>query len=193
MLTATPKLKECAECKTMFMPQRPMARVCSPRCALKTVKTAKVAERTRTKARKAAAETIPELKALAQTAFNAYIRARDADLPCISCDTLNPPMKPGGQWDAGHFLGRGAYPELRYNEDNCHKQCKSCNGGSGKFAHKSRTVAQEYEERLAARIGPDRLEALKAPHPPAKWTREELREIRATYQAKLKQLQKERS
>lgn len=133
---------------------------------------------------------IKKVKASAQKAFNDWIRARDAHLPCVSCGEANPPVLPGGQWDAGHFLSRGAYPELAFNEDNCHKQCKSCNGGSGKFAHKNRTVSEKYEAELLRRIGPERLAILKGPHPVKKWTRDELIAIRDEYKAKRKELEK---
>jgi hypothetical protein len=78
-------------------------------------------------------------KAQAQQAFNAYIRARDADLPCISCGETNPPDLHGGQWDCGHFKTVGANPELRFEERNAHKQCKSCNAGAGKYTAKEAT------------------------------------------------------
>jgi hypothetical protein len=128
--------------------------------------------------------TASEAKKLAQRAFNAYIRARDAHLPCVSCGATNPPMTSGGQWDAGHFLSRGAYPELSFHEDNCHKQCKSCNGGGGRFKHKERTVTAKYEEELLRRIGPERLAALRAPHPPLHLDADGYLAIRDTYQGK---------
>jgi hypothetical protein len=144
------------------------------------------AERAETRRRKEAAKTRRDLRPVAQDAFNAWVRARDAALPCVSCGATNPPMKPGGQWDAGHFLGRGAYPELAFNEDNCHKQCKSCNAGGGKFSHKARTVNDKYREELLRRIGPDRLAALEGPHPPAKLGEDDYRQITATYRARVK-------
>jgi len=124
----------------------------------------------------------------AQAAFNPFIRERDRDKPCVSCGVVNPPITTGGQWDAGHFKTRGAYPELRFNEDNCHKQCKKCNGGSNNHSSKAKTVSEYFEDELIKRIGIERVEALKAPHPPAKWTIEQLKEIEADYKQKLRQL-----
>lgn len=187
------KPKACAVCEELFRPFSSTASVCSQRCAMKKVKKDKAAAKVALKARKDARKTPNELKPLAQAAFNAFIRARDADEACVSCDVVNPPMLPGGQWDAGHFLSRGAYPELAFDEDNCHKQCKSCNAGSGKFAHKARTVSQKYEVEIERRIGAERLARLKGPHPPAKRTADDYRELTATYKAKLKELQKEQS
>lgn len=182
-----PKERECI-CGNKFIPRRMEHVVCSPRCLIAKKKADAKAERESFKARKQAMKSVKKLKAEAQDAFNDFIRTRDADLPCVSCSTTNPPMQPGGQWDAGHFLSRGAYPELAFNEDNCHKQCKSCNAGSGKFAHKARTVSAAYEEELLRRIGPERLAALKGPHQVTPLDRQALIDLRATYKAKLKEI-----
>lgn len=127
----------------------------------------------------------------AQTAFNAWVRARDEGLPCVSCGDLHPvALGPGGVWDAGHFLSCGAYPEKRFMEDNVHRQCKTCNGGSAKNPAKALSVSQVYEQELLKRIGPERLMAVRAPIPVHKWTRDELTSIRDTYRAKTKELKK---
>jgi hypothetical protein len=151
------------------------------------------AEKAKDRATREKQKPLRDLLAEAQTAFNQWVRTRDAHQPCISCGETDPPMKPGGAWDAGHFLSRGAYPELRFDEDNCHKQCKTCNGGGGKFAHKARTVAAEYEERLIERIGPERVERLKGPHELVKWDRDVLRQIKTIYRAKTRELRKEKA
>jgi hypothetical protein len=164
--------------------------VCSPRCLIRKRKEDAKAERESDRKRAEALKSVKKLKAEAQDAFNDFIRARDAGLPCVSCDEANPPMKPGGQWDAGHFLSRGAYPELAFDEDNCHKQCKSCNAGGGKFAHKARTVNAAYEEELLRRIGPERLARLKGPHPVPKLDRDKLTGLKAHYRAKKRELEK---
>lgn len=130
----------------------------------------------------------------AQQAFNEWVRCRDEGLPCISCGQLNPvALGPGGVWDAGHFLSRGAHPEKRFLEDNCHRQCKVCNAGSAKNPAKALTVQKQYEEGLMSRIGPERLEAVKAPMPVHKWTREELIAIKEKYRNKTKELRKQQT
>lgn len=197
MLTS-PSAKPCIHCGKDFTPKYSAMQVaCSLRCAVSYAKKqredkAKV-ERATDRQRKRDLMRLAEFRAEAQEAFNKFIRARDADKPCVSCNETNPPITPGGQWDAGHFLGRGAYPELALNEDNCHKQCKVCNGGSGKFAHKERTVTQKYEVELLNRIGPERLAALRAPHPPALLRRADYEALTATYRQKLKELQRSKS
>ncbi|MGJ7512362.1 recombination protein NinG [Variovorax sp. GT1P44] len=189
LIQATLKPKTCAHCEASFMPARLMQKVCSPICARRKVEADKKAEKAQFKARKEAIKPIRELVAAAQDAFNDYIRARDAALPCISCDETNPPMTSGGQWDAGHYKGRGAFPELRFDEDNCHKQCKGCNGGS-KHPGKARTVAANYEERLIKRIGAERVARLNGPHELLKLDRDTLRQIKVIYRAKARELKK---
>lgn len=133
----------------------------------------------------------------AQKWFNRYIRLRDKKLDCISCSKTQQQVmkddgwKVGGAWDCGHYLTRGARPELRFNEDNAHKQCKSCNGGAGKFSSKSATVGKQYRERLIKKIGLDRVEYLEceANFELKKPTIEELKEIIAKYKAKCKEIE----
>ena len=133
----------------------------------------------------------------AQMWFNKFIRLRDTNKLCISCDRTigeiegNDGWKPGGAWDAGHYLTRGAHPELRFEELNCHKQCKSCNAGSGKFSAKSRTVGERYREKLIDKIGLPMVEWLEGPHKEKKYTIDDLKEIIVTYKAKCKELQRE--
>lgn len=95
----------------------------------------------------------------------------------------SPATVPGGSRDAGHYRSRGAAGWLRFNEDNCHSQAKKCNRyGSGR--------ATEYRVGLIARIGLERVEALEANNTPIKWTIIELKAIKATYTAKLKEVKK---
>ena len=171
------KPRKCAVCPEKFQPQRSMQRVCGPSCA------AEDAKRKREKQdRKDLAEGRLALKsrsawlAEAQTAFNAFIRARDAHLPCISCGRFHT-----GSYDAGHYRSVGSMPALRFDEDNCHRQCVPCN------QHKSGNVV-EYRIGLVARIGAERVARLDGPHDPAKYTIDDAKAIKTQYKAKLKQL-----
>jgi len=96
--------------------------------------------------------------------------------------------KVGGSWDCGHFLTVGAFPELRFEPLNAHKQCKSCNGGSGKYTRKNKTVGTDYRERLVQKIGLTKVEWLEGPHEPAKYSIGDIKEIIKEYKAKLKEL-----
>lgn len=194
------KVKRCKApgCDNDFMPARPMQRACSPGCALSIVAAAN-AKKALAAAKQDRKETKAKLEQLkgrndwmreAQMAFNKFIRVRDEGKPCICCGQLvnDEGWKPGGSWDAGHFLGRGAYPELKFVETNCHRQLKSCNAGSSKYAKKGRTVSKGYREGLIARIGLAEVERLEGPHPAKHYTIPELQEIKATYNQKTREL-----
>jgi len=187
-------------CGAKFTPMQLGQKVCGWQCGLAIAKepanqvVARKAiaqrERREIKVRKEKLKSRADYIREAQTDFNAFIRMRDKDEPCICCGSYGPDEDwlTGGKWDAGHFLGRGAYPELRFDEDNCHKQLKSCNGGSGKYAAKGRTVAQGYRERLIKKIGQERVDRLEGPHEAKRYTIDDLKEIAARYRAKLKDL-----
>ena len=122
----------------------------------------------------------------AQKAFNAFIRMRDKDLPCISCGEFVVKDMPFGQYDCGHYKTVGGFPELRFEELNASKQCKSCNGGSANFSHKDTTVSKEYRINLIEKIGLDKVEWLEGPHEPKKYTCAQLLEIEHKYKQKVK-------
>lgn len=178
---------KCKACRQPFKPRNGLQRVCGFECALALVKkqkersAAKLAkEERRTRAElRVKLKTYRELVSEAQAAFNRYIRARDKDKPCISCGRTE-----AGQWHAGHYRSTAAAPELRFHPDNLAKQCAQCNTYlSGNLI--------KYREGLLARIGAERLEALEGPHPPAKWTRDELVAMRAEFNRMARELEKE--
>jgi predicted nucleic acid-binding Zn ribbon protein len=173
--------KDCTVCSKPFLALKMGRKVCSPKCAGKVAKIARAAEKAQDKERRAALETQPQWVAKAQIAFNAFIRARDAGKPCICCGMFPKSYSgSGGEWDAGHYRSRGAAPELRFDERNCHAQLKRCNRRAWDVAG--------YRENLIKRIGLEELESLEGPHPPKKWTVDQLKEIKAHYSAKTKAL-----
>ena len=184
MLTyKNPKAKPCEVCQNLFVPDRMGQIVCRPACAMKKVRQEKVQERAKVRTRKEAIKTIPVLIKEAQHAFNAYIRARDAHQPCISCGKPPPDLSGlhAGR-DAGHYRSVGSASHLRFHEDNVHAQCVHCNQwGAGR--------AVDYRIGLVARLDLMRVEALENNNATHKWTHEELRSIRDTYRLKLKELQ----
>lgn len=148
------KPKTCKWCAEKFMPVKPLQSVCCIDCAIKLQR--KNAELRREKeARKetaAAKEKIMTHKDwlnLLQIVFNTFIRERDKGKPCISCGT-----KKDIQYQAGHYYSVGGNPSVRFNEDNVHSQCSTCNN----HLH-GNLIA--YTERLPLRIGAERFEALK--------------------------------
>ena len=126
--------------------------------------------------------TKSKLMVRAQAAFNAFIRGRDKKQPCISCNTAKvKTYHMASGWDAGHYRSRGANPELRFNEDNCFKQCVNCNRDvSGNVVN--------MRIGILKRIGKDRLDAIEGPHSAKKYTADELRSIATEYKAKLKDI-----
>lgn len=136
-------------------------------------------------ARKAAAqhrERKMEVKPLsywmkrAQTAFNAWVRERDAGQPCISCGRHHQ-----GQYHAGHYRPAGSNPELRFEPDNCHLQCAPCN------SHLSGNLTA-YRPALIAKIGLARVEWLEGQHEPKRYRKDDYQAIESEYKEKLKAL-----
>ena len=114
----------------------------------------------------------------AQTAFNAWVRARDAGSACISCGRHHQ-----GQNHAGHYLSVGARPELRYEPLNVWLQCAPCN------THLSGNAVL-YRQALLLKIGADKLNWLEGHHPTRHYTTDELKAIKADYTARARELQK---
>lgn len=179
-----PKPRACSACGGQFVPARPLQNVCGPRCALRKVRQAKVEERAQIRTRKEAVKRIPDLIAEAQEAFNAFIRHRDEGKGCFVCGAPLRMGGIGGGFDAGHVRSRGAAGHLRFNEDNCHGECKRCNSSTGAKPH-------EIEAGAIQRIGQERYDALRNDNTPHKWTHDELRAIRDTYRAKARELQRQ--
>ena len=184
------RAKKCIVCGTKFTPLKQMQKACTAECAIsyavakrdakraKAERIQQAADRKVIKLRKEKLKTKSDYAKEAQTAFNAYIRWRDRDEPCISCGRFHQ-----GQWHAGHYRTVASHPELRYSELNVHKQCAPCNN------HKSGNVV-EYRINLLEKIGAKALAWLEGPHEPQKYTVEELQLIKATYKQKLKELQR---
>lgn len=181
-----PKTKPCTVCLKPFLPSRPMQQVCSPRCAHRKVKLTKDKEREEFKKRREAIKTIPQLIREAQVEFNAAIRERDKDKPCISCGR---PLRTqaggatGGDFDCGHFRSTGSAPHLRFDPRNAHGQCKHCNRYLA-----GNVVA--YRAGLIGRIGLQEVEAIEASNEVHKWGRTELIEVRKRNAEWRKELQR---
>ncbi|WP_033576133.1 recombination protein NinG [Dickeya chrysanthemi] len=190
--------RKCLHCREWFIPARNGQTVCAIACAIAHGKEKQEKEREKARARmekerrendkqerKQQAARLQAVKPLshfikqAQQAFNEFIRYRDRHLPCISCGRHH-----DGQYHAGHFRTTGANPELRFNEDNCHKQCAPCNN------HLSGNLS-EYRPALIAKIGQARFDALMGPHELPRWTRDDYIRIRDTYRSKLRELKKQ--
>jgi hypothetical protein len=194
------KMKRCRVCREPFMPRLTTQPCCykyecqvtyATAHALKSQEKRVKADRKETRAKLMAMKPISYYRKHAQDAFNRFIRLRDEGKPCISCGRTHVEWTRGGEWDCGHFLSVGSHPELRFEESNAHRQCKSCNGGSGKYARKGYTVAKEYEERLIERIGQDAVDWLKGPHEAKHYGKEEFLAIKAKYKTLCRELEQQ--
>jgi len=165
-----PKPKKCKICKEQFLPQRALQTICSIQCSIEYA-SRKKAQKQRIERREAKekAKTRGQWLKEAQAAFNAFIRARDKDKPCVSCGRFHE-----GQYHAGHYRATSVAPALRFNEENVHKQCAPCNN------HKHGNLL-EYRIRLINRIGGELVEWLEGNHPPAKYSVHDLKEIKSKY------------
>jgi len=188
MAITQPKKKRCSACRELYQPWSSLQKACSLGCA--QVVAVKDLDRKQSDQEKEAREWIRKRKAElkprshhirdAQTAFNAYVRARDEGLPCVSCGRYH-----DGQWHAGHYRTVGAHPELRFEETNCHRQCAPCNN------HKSGDIVN-YRINLLKRIGQEALNWLEGPHEAKKYSLDQIKAIKADYRARARELARQR-
>ncbi|WP_223429993.1 recombination protein NinG [Pseudomonas sp. GL-B-26] len=176
--------KRCKVCKAMFTPARDFQAVCgeiacaiahAPANQVRARKALADVERREIKVRKEKLKSRAEHLKDTQIAFNAWVRERDAQLPCISCGRHHQ-----GKYDAGHYRTVGSNPALRFEPLNCHRQCSPCN------THKSGDIVN-YRIELVKRIGADKVDWLEGPHEPKRYTIEELKTIKAEYRAKTRE------
>jgi gamma-glutamylcyclotransferase (GGCT)/AIG2-like uncharacterized protein YtfP len=114
---------------------------------------------------------------LAQKVFNTYIRLRDKNKPCISCG-----KSLGKTYHAGHMFSVGAYPNLRFNENNVHGQCVECN------LHKHGNV-KEYDLRLQKVLSATEYQNLLLQrNEPLKLSIDEVKDLIKLYRNKIKEL-----
>lgn len=179
------KPRKCKHCRAKFVPDRPFIVWCSPECGAELAK-AKIARQKALRAKKERNEyrdakerikTRGDYAREAQIVFNAYIRARDDGKPCISCGSHT------GKKNAGHYRSVGSCPELRFEESQVHLQCEKCNSYlSGNLIN--------YRAELIRRVGLEKVEWIESKHEPKHYSIEDLKAIKATYKAKLKDLAK---
>jgi len=182
------KLHKCKVCGEAYTKQRPLQKVCSPVCAIKLAKVQvekaqakeQAQDRKQTKAKLDAMKGKPRLVKEAQTAFNAFVRARDAGKPCISCGS--PDTGSSNSRDCGHYRSVGSAPHMRFVEDNAHGQCKHCN------RHLSGNHVA-YRLGLVQRIGERAVELIEADSTTRKYTHEGLREIAKHYRTEAKKFE----
>ena len=174
-------MPRCKNCKQKFEQVRFNQKFClDPECVKVWVAQAKDEEWKKTKKKmQADIETVQELMKATQIVFNKFIRIRDKDKPCISCGS-----KLENKFDAGHYFSSGGHKAVTFDEDNVHGQCVACN----QWKHGNLI---QYQIGIEQRIGGDRLIQLhEKAHKSVKYSREDLRDLIATYKQKIKNLEK---
>ncbi len=171
---------KCKNCKEKFEPIKFLQKYClKDECIRVFVEKTKEQQWKKTKAKaKLDLMTLSDYLKLTQQVFNKWINLRDKGLPCISCD------KPiTGRVNASHFWNANNHYNVRFNEDNVHSSCITCNQFlSGNLL--------EYRTRLISKIGIERFNILEAESKQTrKFTKDELKEIINIYKLKIKQLE----
>ncbi len=183
-------MPRCKECKTKFEAYEFNGKFCKEiDCQVKKAMVLLDKKKTmdkkdwnkEKKVRKDALKTREDYFQDALVMFNSFIRARDKNNPCISCD------KPAGQYrlTSGHFYPQGTYRNIALDERNAHGQCWfNCNKNKSGNLH-------EYRPRLINKIGIKIVEQLDidAQQKVGKQSIEELKEIKNFYRLKIKALE----
>ena len=123
-------------------------------------------------------KTLGDYKKDARYWFQKYIRERDKNQPCITC------QKHKDNYDAGHFYKAELYTGLIFVEENCHAQCRYCNrylGGN----------ENQYRKALINKYGiryVKKLDEMSDKNRLKKYTKKELIEIKEKYKSKYQKL-----
>jgi hypothetical protein len=172
-------MRKCKQCKEKYKPTKPLQIVCGFKCAIELNK-ANEAKKFKLETRKMKREYFANDKKhwtrKAVSACNKYIRQRDKDLPCISCQRHHT-----GQYHAGHYRSAGNNSIHRFNELNIHKQCMPCN------THLSGNLTA-YRVNLIIKIGLDAVEELEQCNESKRFSLDELKEIHDYFINKTKSL-----
>jgi hypothetical protein len=170
------KPKKCRNCGEKFYPNKSTTVACSYTCALNLARKKVIDDGF--KELKEKVKTLSQYEAEAKQVFQKWVRMRDKNQPCISCG-----VTASSVWDGGHFKKAEIYSGVIFNELNTNIQCGKCNrylGGN----------ELNYRLGLIAKIGleaVEKLEQLANETRKYKFTKDELIEIKKTYQLKLKQ------
>jgi len=170
------KPKKCKQCKILFTPTKQLQFICGFECAKNYALDLKAKrDKKETKEKLDKLKTKSQWLKEAQTIFNQFIRLRDGNYPCISCNRWHT-----GQYHAGHYRSVGSAPHLRFNEFNCHRQCSVCNN------HLSGNQIN-YRQGLILKIGLSEVERLESDNEPKKYTIDDIKQIKLNYKQKIKE------
>lgn len=173
-------------CRERFVQLSMLHRGCCPEHAIEIVQLEKARQ-----CRKERQEGLIALKpakwwkAKAKTAMHLYVRTRDENSQCCSCDTILLKLgRAGGDFDAGHLRSVGSAKHLEFDARNVWGQCKYCND-------RLHGNEREYERRLRIRVGDSIVDDLMADNAPRHLKIHDYQEIERHYKNKLKELRNE--
>jgi hypothetical protein len=179
------KLKKCKVCSQKFVLERFNQQTCSVNCAIQLAKNKQKEKeqkewRAEKKIIKDKIKTLSEYEKDAKKSFQHWIRLRDKNLPCISCNNSKT-----NDWAGGHYYSAGMYSGFMFDERNCHKQCNThCN------KHLSGNLL-EYRKGLIKRYGNEFVEQLESESDSKrnyKFSKEELIAKKLKYDILIKQI-----
>lgn len=175
------KTRKCKECRSEFQPSRIGQKVCSPACAQRLAeKHREKVTRKETRSKLLALKPLSHFEKIAERAVNRYVRLRDRNEGCCSCDKT---ATWGGQWHASHLKSVGANSALRFNLWNINKSCSICNN------HRSGNIA-EYRKWYSERFGQDRLDWLDNQPKTKRYTREYLIRLAKVFNKRCRMIEK---
>ena len=171
----------CKNCSEKFDPVRFNMKYClKDECVRVWVESEKAKTWKKTKAKaKMDLMTLSDYLKLTQQVFNKYIRLRDKNQLCISCQKK---LKEGNV-DAGHMWSAGGHSNLRFNEFNVNAQCsRPCNKDKAGDIN-------NYRLGFVERYGIEKLNEIDAlAKVERKFTKDELKEIINIYKKKIKDI-----
>lgn len=173
-------MAKCKVCKDKFTPKySSLQKTCGkPYCAIEHSREVRRKERKNWKKKeKEKLLTKTDYVKQLQVLVNRFVRLRDKDKPCISC---NKPLK--SKFDAGHYRSVGGSPELRFDEKNINAQCVSCN------QHLHGNLIN-YRIGLIRRFGIKHVDYLEQNHKAKHYSIEEIKDLKIKYKQKIKEIQ----
>jgi hypothetical protein len=172
------KPKKCKNCKELFQVVQFNQKYCfAPECLKVWVYEANLKDWNKRKPiLKKSIETVTKVAIDVQKVFNSFIRLRDQGENCITC------KKPCLKENAGHYFNSNNHWNVRFDERNVHLQCEYCN------THLHGNPIP-YEINLKNKIGHENYVLLcQDAHKVRNFTINELYEIKAKYELKIKTL-----
>lgn len=181
-----PKIKKCKnkDCDNSFEQYNSLVQWCSTKCGFE-ISQVKLKEKEskewkqRKKSLKEKVKTLGQYEMDAKKSYQLWVRLRDKELPCISCNEYVKDL-----WDGGHYFKAELFSGLIFDPRNCHKQCRKCNRYDG-------GNEIQYRLGLVKRFGKEFVETLEEDSIDKrvyKYTKKELIAIKLKYDILIKEL-----